>query len=55
MKLDDKLYKHGGYSRAFRMLNNLITPDAYLGNTDLLKADNASRVPLSNNLFFRFS
>jgi len=52
MKLDDKLYKHGVVqSRISYAKNNLITPDAYLGNTDLLKADNASRVPLIKDIY----
>jgi len=52
MKLDDKVYKHGFVqSRISYAKNNLITPDAYLANTDLIKADNASRVPLMKDIY----
>ena len=52
LKLDDKIYKHGFVqSRISYAKNNLITPEAYLANTDLIKADNASRVPLMNNIY----
>ncbi len=52
LKLDDKTYKHGFVqSRISYAKNNLITPDAYLANTDLLKADNASRVPLMHDIY----
>ena len=52
MKLDDKLYKHGFVqSRISYAKNNLITPDAYLANTDLLKADNNARIPLLKDIY----
>jgi DNA helicase-2/ATP-dependent DNA helicase PcrA len=52
MKLDDKVYKHGFIqSRISYAKNNLITPDAYLANTDLLKADVAMRVPLMKDIY----
>ena len=52
LKLDDKTYKHGlVQSRISYAKNNLITPDAYAANTDLLKADNASRVPLMKDIY----
>ncbi len=52
MKLDDKTYKHGFVqSRISYAKNNLITPEAYLANTDLIKADNASRVPLTKDIY----
>ncbi len=52
MKLDDKLYKHGFVqSRISYAKNNLITPDAYLANTDLLKADNNARIPMLKDIY----
>ncbi len=52
LKLDDKTYKHGlVQSRISYAKNNLITPEAYAANTDLLKADNASRVPLMKDIY----
>jgi len=52
LKLDDKIYKHGFVqSRISYAKNNLITPDAYLANTDLQKTDIASRVPLMHHLY----
>jgi len=52
LKLDDKTYKHGFVqSRISYAKNNLITPDAYLANTDLLKADNSSRIPLMKDIY----
>ena len=52
LKLDDKLYKHGAVqSRISFAKNNLITPDAYLGNTDLLKSDMSSRLPLIKDIY----
>jgi DNA helicase-2/ATP-dependent DNA helicase PcrA len=52
MKLDDKIYKHGFVqSRISFAKNNLITPDAYLGNTDLLKADANSKIPLLKDIY----
>ena len=52
LKLDDKTYKHGlVQSRISYAKNNLITPDAYAANTDLLKADNAAHVPLMKDIY----
>lgn len=52
MKLDDKVYKLGFIqSRISHAKNNLITPDAYLANTDLLKADTTMRVPLMKDIY----
>jgi len=52
MKLDDKTYKHGFVqSRISYAKNNLITPEAYLANTDLMKADVTSRVPLMKDIY----
>jgi len=52
LKLDDKVYKHGFvHSRISFAKNNLITPEAYLGNSDLLKADMNSRVPSISDIY----
>ena len=52
MKLDDKIYKHGFVqSRISYAKNNLITPDSYLANTDLLKADTSARIPLLKDIY----
>ena len=52
LKLDDKVYKHGVVqSRISFAKNNLITPEAYAGNTDLIKADMASRIPLMTDIY----
>jgi len=52
LKLDDKVYKHGFVqSRISYAKNNLITPDAYLANTDLMKADVSSRIPLMKDIY----
>jgi len=52
MKLDDKIYKHGFVqSRISYAKNNLITPESYLANTDLLKADTTSRIPLLKDIY----
>ncbi|GET31053.1 ATP-dependent helicase [Prolixibacter sp. SD074] len=46
MKLDDKTYKPGlVYSRISAAKNNLITPMAYLQNSEIREADQASRMP----------
>ncbi|GET32061.1 DNA helicase [Prolixibacter bellariivorans] len=46
MKLDDKTYKPGlVYNRISAAKNNLITPTAYLQNTQIREADQASRMP----------
>ena len=51
LKLDDKQYKHGlVHSRISFAKNNLITPDAYLGNPDLMKADMNARVPMLSDI-----
>lgn len=52
LKLDDKVYKHGFvHSRISFAKNNLITPEAYLGNSDLMKADMNSRVPRISDIY----
>ena len=52
LKLDDKVYKHGFVqSRISYAKNNLITPDAYFANTDLIKADVTSRIPLMKDIY----
>ncbi|MDP4239631.1 MAG: exodeoxyribonuclease V subunit gamma [Bacteroidota bacterium] len=52
LKLDDKIYKAGFVqSRLSYAKNNLITPDAYLANADLLRADVASKVPLMKDIY----
>ena len=52
LKLDEKTYKHGlVQSRISNAKNNLITPDAYLGNDDFLKADSFSRIPLLKDIY----
>ncbi len=52
LKLDEKIYKHGFvHSRISYAKNNLITPDSYLANIDLIKADNASRIPLLKDIY----
>ncbi|MDD3321071.1 MAG: exodeoxyribonuclease V subunit gamma [Paludibacter sp.] len=52
LKLDDKVYKHGFVqSRISYAKNNLITPDAYLANTEILKADVSSRIPLLKDIY----
>jgi len=52
MKLDDKIYKHGFVqSRISYAKNNLITPESYLANTDLIKADTNARIPLLKDIY----
>ena len=52
LKLDEKQYKHGlVHSRISFAKNNLITPDAYLGNPDLMKADMNARVPMLSDIY----
>ena len=52
LKLDEKQYKHGlVHSRISFAKNNLITPDAYLGNADLMKADMNARVPMLSDIY----
>ncbi len=56
LKLDDKTYKHGFVqSRISHAKNNLITPESYLANLDIIKADNASRVPLIKDIYKIYS
>ena len=46
MKLDDKAYKPGlVYNRISAAKNNLITPTAYMQNTQIREADQATRMP----------
>lgn len=52
LKLDDKLYKHGFVqSRISYAKNNLITPEAYAANSDLIKADGIARTPMIKDIF----
>ena len=52
LKLDEKIYKHGFvHSRISYAKNNLITPESYQANIDLIKADNASRIPLLKDIY----
>jgi DNA helicase-2/ATP-dependent DNA helicase PcrA len=52
LKLDDKVYKHGFVqSKISFAKNNLITPDAYLANTEMLKSDTNARVPMIKDIF----
>jgi len=52
LKLDDKVYKHGFVqSRISYAKNNLITPEAYIANTELLKSDNGARIPLMKDIY----
>jgi DNA helicase-2/ATP-dependent DNA helicase PcrA len=52
LKLDDKVYKPGFIqSKISFAKNNLITPDSYAANTDQLKADAASRIPLMKDIY----
>lgn len=52
MKLDDKQYKPGlVHNRISAAKNNLITPAAYAGSTDLLKSDVNARVPRIHEIY----
>lgn len=52
LKLDEKIYKHGYvHSRISFAKNNLITPTAYIGNSDLMKADVMARVPMMSDIY----
>lgn len=52
MKLDDKVYKHGFLqSKISYAKNNLITPAAYLANSDLMKSDQNARIPLMQHIY----
>jgi DNA helicase-2/ATP-dependent DNA helicase PcrA len=52
LQLDDKVYKHGNIqSRISNAKNNLITPDSYSGNADLLKSDSYNRIPLLKDIY----
>lgn len=52
LKLDDKVYKHGLiHSRISYAKNNLITPEAYRANGDLLKSDMNSKVPRAGEVY----
>ena len=52
LKLDEKVYKHGFVqSKISFAKNNLITPDAYLANTEMLKSDTSARVPMVKDIF----
>ena len=52
LKLDEKIYKHGFvHSRISFAKNNLITPEAYLANADLLKSDLHSKIPMLKDIY----
>ncbi|MDO9153442.1 MAG: 3'-5' exonuclease [Paludibacter sp.] len=52
LKLDEKQYKHGlVHSRISFAKNNLITPEAYLANHDMMTADVNSRVPMISEIY----
>jgi len=52
LKLDDKLYRHGlVHGKISSAKNNLITPEAYKGNIDLLKTDTHSRTPMIADIY----
>jgi DNA helicase-2/ATP-dependent DNA helicase PcrA len=52
MKLDDKIYKPGFvYSRISSAKNNLITPGAYAGNSDMVRSDMHARVPRLHEVY----
>ncbi len=52
LKLDDKVYKHGlVHSKISFAKNNLITPEAYVGKSDLMNADINSRVPRISDIY----
>ena len=52
LKLDEKVYKHGFVqSRISYAKNNLITPESYHANVDLIKADNSSHIPLLKEIY----
>lgn len=52
LKLDDKQYKASFvHSRISYAKNNLITPDAYLATSDLMKADLNARVPMMQEIY----
>jgi len=52
LKLDEKIYKHGYvHSRISFAKNNLITPTAYIGNSDLMKADVMNSVSMMSDIY----
>lgn len=52
MKLDDKVYKPGFvHSRISAAKNNLITPGAYAGDTDLVRSDMHARMPRLHEVY----
>ncbi|MDD3077842.1 MAG: exodeoxyribonuclease V subunit gamma [Paludibacter sp.] len=52
LKLDDKQYKPGFvHSRISYAKNNLITPEVYLGTSDLMKSDMNARVPMMADIY----
>ena len=54
--LDEKVYKPGFIqSKISYAKNNLITAQAYSANPDLLKSDNASRVPKTNEIYVLYA
>jgi DNA helicase-2/ATP-dependent DNA helicase PcrA len=56
LKLDDKVYKHGMVQGKISFAkNNLITADAYAANTDLIKSDVHSKVPMVKDIYKIYS
>jgi DNA helicase-2/ATP-dependent DNA helicase PcrA len=52
MKLDEKIYRPGFvHSRISSAKNNLITPGAYAGNTDMVRSDMHARVPRLHEVY----
>ncbi len=52
MKLDEKIYRPGFvHSRISAAKNNLITPGAYAGNTDMVRSDMHARVPRLHEVY----
>ena len=52
MKLDDKVYKvNNVQSRISAAKNNLITPNLYAGNPDLLRSDSYAKMPLIKDIY----
>ncbi len=52
LKLDEKQYKHSTiHGRISHAKNNLITPEAYKSNIDIIKADVQSRLPMMSDIY----
>ena len=55
MRLDDKVYKINHIANRISMAkNNLITPETYKANGELMTADNANRMPLIGDIYVRY-